>query len=519
MTVSYRCFQDKTIAILGNDGILEQAIRSAFQAEDAHVYSISLDASGASSCPESEVRAVFEKHRRLDIFIAVPPKENRDDHLLEMEPGDWKRTVSNPLEQFAASMVAAASFMKDSGGVLLAVCSGIAAETGIDRNLGTSLLHHSVCHFMRAAAIRLAGYRIRSQVLTYGGLEDCPEQAAEIPQGRLGIQSKYLSRNGSAKDVAEAALFLCSDDAELMTGSQLNVDGGIGVGINIYSGKISIGNAIYERMLKTGVTRFDGVVSGSREPSVENAPLEITLKSAVPATAQVVLLTGVSKGLGYALCERLIAEGHTVLGCARSPGAIEELKRKFGDPHRFEVVDLTDRERVVFWAESLKQDGYVPDFLINNAATAGEASTLVWKHAQEDFEQVFRINVLSTVNTIHAFMPNMLRRMKGVIVNFSSGWGREAAPKVGPYAVSKWGIEGLSRVLAAELPNKMACVSLHPGIIHTESMARTFGRSAKNYPTPQEWAKVAAPFLMSITPPDNGKAISVPGMTEFKGMG
>jgi hypothetical protein len=65
----------------------------------------------------------------------------------------------------------------------------------------------------------------------------------------------------------------------------------------------------------------------------------------------------------------------------------------------------------------------------------------------------------------------------------------------------------------------MAAVSLHPGIIHTATMEASFGEAAQLYPTPEEWAKVAVPYLLSIRPEDNGRQLSVPGMTTFRGMG
>ena len=273
-----------------------------------------------------------------------------------------------------------------------------------------------------------------------------------------------------------------------------------------------------ERMSETGVSKFDGSkrLSESAE-NQETIPDEFLFRKP-PDSMQTVLVTGVSRGLGRALTKRLITEGHTVLGCARSAKAIDELRQIYGPPHHFEVVNLTNRSQVVAWAESLKEQNVVPDFIMNNAAIMGEEQYQVWKISDRYFQEVFNANVMSAVNTIHAFVPMMIRQMKGIIVNFSSGWGREVSPRIAPYAVSKWGVEALSRCLAAELPNKMACVSLHPGIIHTESMAKTFGRYAERYPTPEEWALVAVPFLLSLCPQDNGKAISVPGMTEFRGM-
>jgi len=100
-------------------------------------------------------------------------------------------------------------------------------------------------------------------------------------------------------------------------------------------------------------------------------------------------------------------------------------------------------------------------------------------------------------------------RRRGVIVNFSSGWGRSTDAEVAPYCATKWAIEGLTRSLAQELPAGMTAVPLNPGIIDTDMLRSSFGGSAGGYPSPAEWAKRAAPFLLKIGPADNGQPLSV----------
>jgi NAD(P)-dependent dehydrogenase (short-subunit alcohol dehydrogenase family) len=95
-------------------------------------------------------------------------------------------------------------------------------------------------------------------------------------------------------------------------------------------------------------------------------------------------------------------------------------------------------------------------------------------------------------------------------VNFSSGWGRSTSPEVAPYCATKWAIEGLSRALAEELPAGMAAVPLNPGIINTEMLQSCFGEHASDYPGPEQWAKKAVPFLLSLSGKDNGSPLTVP---------
>jgi NAD(P)-dependent dehydrogenase (short-subunit alcohol dehydrogenase family) len=113
-------------------------------------------------------------------------------------------------------------------------------------------------------------------------------------------------------------------------------------------------------------------------------------------------------------------------------------------------------------------------------------------------------------NVIRHFVPAMIKRERGVIVNFSSGWGRSTDAEVAPYCASKWAIEGLTQAFAQELPAGLAAVALNPGIINTEMLRSCFGGSASGYPSPAEWAKGAVPFLLKLGPGDNGKQLTAP---------
>jgi NAD(P)-dependent dehydrogenase (short-subunit alcohol dehydrogenase family) len=103
----------------------------------------------------------------------------------------------------------------------------------------------------------------------------------------------------------------------------------------------------------------------------------------------------------------------------------------------------------------------------------------------------------------------MVARKSGVIVNFSSGWGRSTAAEVAPYCATKWAIEGLTRALAQELPDGMAAIPLDPGIINTDMLQSCFGSSAGSYPNADEWSQTAVPFLLKLGPKHNGKPLSV----------
>jgi len=224
-----------------------------------------------------------------------------------------------------------------------------------------------------------------------------------------------------------------------------------------------------------------------------------------------IVVTGVSRGCGRALVEWLIGDGHTVAGCARSAAGIDELRKQFGTPHRFDVVDVADDKATARWAGEVIASHGAPEVLVNNAATiAGNAP--LWEVPASEADAVLRVNAGGTINVIRGFVPAMVKTGRGMIVNFSSGWGRSTSPEVAVYCASKWAIEGLTQAMAQELPRGMAAVALNPGIIDTEMLRICFGAQAASYPEPGQWAKAAGPFITRLGTRDNGLSLDVPGV-------
>lgn len=223
-----------------------------------------------------------------------------------------------------------------------------------------------------------------------------------------------------------------------------------------------------------------------------------------------IVITGVSRGLGRALAEGFIRAGHRVAGCARSASAISELNEQTSAPNRFEVVDVTDHPQVESWASSIIDDQGPPDLLINAAALINRNAPL-WQISPEEFSLIVDVNIKGVYHTIAEFVPAMVQRGTGVVVNFSSYWGRSTSADVAPYCATKWAIEGLSRGLANDLPAGMASIAFNPGVVHTEMLESCFGDSASSYPSPDSWAESAVPFMLGFGAKDNGQAVTVPG--------
>ncbi|MGQ4646506.1 SDR family NAD(P)-dependent oxidoreductase [Lyngbya aestuarii] len=222
-----------------------------------------------------------------------------------------------------------------------------------------------------------------------------------------------------------------------------------------------------------------------------------------------IVITGVSRGLGRVMAEGLSQLGHTVLGCARSETGIEKLKQQFGSPHNFTALDVADEAQVKAWAQRLLSEYDAPDLLINNAAIINQLAPL-WEIPSDDFSRLIDINIKGVANVLRHFVPAMIDKGSGVIVNLSSGWGRSTSPQVSSYCTSKWAIEGMTRSLAQELPKGMAAIPLSPGIIHTDMLEVCYPEDAASYTSLTDWKEKAVPFLLQLSPSDNGMPLTVP---------
>jgi NAD(P)-dependent dehydrogenase (short-subunit alcohol dehydrogenase family) len=204
-----------------------------------------------------------------------------------------------------------------------------------------------------------------------------------------------------------------------------------------------------------------------------------------------------------------------VFGCGRDAAALQSLREELAAghgsrwQHQIREVDVTDDAAVSAWSREVLDDIQAPDLLISNAAVINPNGRL-WELSAAEFDRVMMINVSGTANVLRHFVPTMVARRAGVIVNLSSGWGRSVSAEVAPYCASKWAIEGLTLALAEELPEGMAAVPLNPGIINTEMLQRCFREGAAAYPSPDQWARRAVPFLLGLNANDNGRQLTVP---------
>ncbi|XP_050946755.1 NADPH-dependent pterin aldehyde reductase-like isoform X2 [Cucumis melo] len=224
----------------------------------------------------------------------------------------------------------------------------------------------------------------------------------------------------------------------------------------------------------------------------------------------IILISGVSKGLGRALALEFGKLGHIIVGCSRNQNQLDSLQHHLSTisslTHLLIKVDVSSNDEVKEMAETVLQKVGPPHIIgvINE-------NVKMWEGCVEEFDNVIDTNIKGTANVIRNFIPHMIsNNKKGIIVNMSSIYGRTAAPLISAYGSSKWGIEGLSKSLAKEVPKRITVVALDPGIINTEMLATHIGsHSASHYQTPQQWATKAASMILNLSSADNGASLTV----------
>lgn len=224
---------------------------------------------------------------------------------------------------------------------------------------------------------------------------------------------------------------------------------------------------------------------------------------------KIVCITGCTRGLGRAMVEEFVKLGWIVSGCGRKAGAVQELQQKLDEAHFIQSCDVANEAEVAAFCKDVVARVGVPDLVLNNAATINP-NRMLWQMSAEDINSIVDTNIKGTIAMMRHLLPEMLTKGGGVVVNFSSGWGRSTSAEVAPYCATKWAIEGLSQAVAQETNGKVAIVALNPGIIDTDMLRSTFGPHAGNYPNATQWAKKAVPFLASLTLKQNGKALTAP---------
>jgi NAD(P)-dependent dehydrogenase (short-subunit alcohol dehydrogenase family) len=206
------------------------------------------------------------------------------------------------------------------------------------------------------------------------------------------------------------------------------------------------------------------------------------------------LITGSSRGIGKGIARVFLQEGARVFLSGLAEARLAETAKELAEIgpdigfHAADVGQPGDAEKLVEAALTRFPDLNV---LVNNASILGKRARI----EDVDFEtwdEVIRINTSSLFYVTRPLIPSLMKRGEGSIINVSSSVGRKGKPNWGPYAVSKFGLEGFTQVLAEELrPHGIRVNSVNPGGTRTDMRASAYPEEDPlTLPTPEDIAPV-----------------------------
>jgi len=218
----------------------------------------------------------------------------------------------------------------------------------------------------------------------------------------------------------------------------------------------------------------------------------------LPLAARIALVTGASRGIGYAAARALARAGAHIIAVARTQGGLEELDddiRKDGGSATLVPLSLADLDGIARLGAALHERHGKLDILIGNAGVPGPSSPL--GHIEpKTFNDVMAINVTANFQLIRCMEPLLKASDAGRAVFITSGAASKANAYLGPYAASKAALDALARVWANETASTAIRVNLFsPGPIRTRMRAAVFpGEDPMTLDTPEQAAEFIVPM-------------------------
>jgi NAD(P)-dependent dehydrogenase (short-subunit alcohol dehydrogenase family) len=232
-----------------------------------------------------------------------------------------------------------------------------------------------------------------------------------------------------------------------------------------------------------------------------------------PLASRIALITGASRGIGFATAIALAKRGAHVVATARTQGGLEELDdaiRAEGGTATLVPFELHDTDGILRLAAALHERYGKLDILIGNAALGASSSPLDHFEPKE-WDNVLAINVTANWHLIRSMDALLKRSDAGRAVFLTSGAAANPRPYRGLYAISKAGLETLARTYAAETAATPIRVNLfNPGPTRTRMRAAIMpGEDPMTLPPPEEVAEKIMP-LCSPDFSETGKLYDFP---------
>lgn len=181
-----------------------------------------------------------------------------------------------------------------------------------------------------------------------------------------------------------------------------------------------------------------------------------------------VLLTGAAGGMGTAIAKALVEAGYQVVLVDRDEKKVADLARTLGPATTPLVVDITDGKSVSSLPEQVPERFRPIDILINNAGHDIGGRKRFDMGSADDWAAIVETNLIGLMRITRAFLPNMVRRNTGDIVNMGSIAALRIVPDMAPYNASKAGIHMLTDVIRGELAETgIRVTEIMPGLTRT----------------------------------------------------
>lgn len=225
------------------------------------------------------------------------------------------------------------------------------------------------------------------------------------------------------------------------------------------------------------------------------------------------LITGASSGIGKELARVFAANHYQLILVARDRARLEalaaELHQKNLVPARVEVCDLADRQALEGLIARLESDRIVVDVLVNNAGIGVEGTFLETEWSRE--REMLDVNVIALVRLTKAFLPQMVNRRSGRILQVASTAAFQPGPFLALYFATKSLILAFSEALAAELwGTGVTVTALCPGPTHTE-FERRLGTDSRLFKSGIPVADAASVAAYGYAALMRGKRVAIPG--------
>ena len=193
----------------------------------------------------------------------------------------------------------------------------------------------------------------------------------------------------------------------------------------------------------------------------------MTLRSKEIPAPQVWLITGSSRGLGRALAQAVLDDGHKLVATARNPAQLADLAERYGDQVRTVALDFIDEQAAHNAIKAACEAFGWLDVLVNNAGYGNVGP--IEDTSLADFRAQIETNLFGVINVTKAAIPIMREQRSGHIIQLSSVGGRVGALGRAPYSAAKWGVEGFSEALAKEVgPLGIKVTIIEPGGFRTD---------------------------------------------------